>query len=191
MSEWEPYAGKVTSDSGAQGGSLTADFLGMRAGLVLHLPTRELVDERPLEALGPLWTRIDHVPFGATVDIEHVLLAKTGVSVVSTMGPDDELDDAVVEARWRARKITALLGPVAWAPAQPVLVVSGLTELAIVGSYTMYDGVLLVRAVDAASWIGYLDLQPTVLDEATIGEMVDVILDHTRRTDAIVNTYTN
>ena len=131
----------------------------MRAGLVLQPPTRERVDEHPLDALGPMWTRIDHVPFGATVDLEHVLLARTGVSVVTTMGPDD-------------------------APALPVLVVSELAELAIVGSYAMLDGVLLVRAVDPASWIAHLELQPTVLDEATVGEMVDVILDHTRRTDA-------
>lgn len=161
----------------------------MRAGLVLNPPTRERVDGHPLDALGPLWTRIDHVPFGVTVDLEHVLLARTGIAVVTTMGPDDELDDAVVEARWRARKITALLGRVQWVPALPVLIVSELAELAIVGTYAMHDGVLLVRAVDPASWVAHLELQPTVLDDATIGEMVDVILDHTRRTDAIVSTY--
>src|SRR5206468_2206085 len=116
-----------------------ADVPNMRAGLVLHPPTRERVHDHPLDVLGPLWTRIDHVPFGATVSIEHVLLATTGISVITTMDPDDELDVAVVEARWRARKVTALLGRVAWAPAQAVLVVSELAELAIVGSYTMHD----------------------------------------------------
>ena len=161
----------------------------MRAGLVLHPPARERVDDHPLDALGPLWTRVDHVPFGATVDIEHVLLAPTGISVVTVMGEHDELDDAVVEARWRARKVTALLGRVAWTAALPVLVVSELAELSIVGSHTMHDGVLLVRAVDPASWIAHLEAQPVVLDDATIGEMVDVIVTHTQRTDAIVSTY--
>ncbi len=162
----------------------------MRAGLVLRPPARERVDDHPFDDLGPLWTRVDHVPFGATVDIEHVLLAKTGISVVTTMGDHDELDEAVIEARWRARKITALLGRVAWVAAQPVLVVSELAELAIVGSFAMHDGVLLVRAVDPASWISHLEARPTVLDDATIGEMLDVIVQHTQRTDAIVSTYT-
>ncbi|HEY3673542.1 MAG TPA: hypothetical protein VGN51_21580 [Acidimicrobiia bacterium] len=162
----------------------------MRAGLVLPPPTRERVDDHFLDALGPFWTRVDHVPFGATVDIEHVLLACTGISVVTTMGADAELAEAVTEARWRARKVTALLGRVAWVAALPVLVVSELAELAIVGSYTMHDGVLLVRAVDPASWIAHLEAQPSMLDDATIGEMVDVIIDHTQRTDAIVSTYT-
>jgi hypothetical protein len=162
----------------------------MRAGLVLHPLTRERVDDQFLDALGPLWTRVDHVPFGATVDIEHVLLARTGISVVTTMDEHDELDEAVTEARWRARKITALLGRVAWVVALPVLVVSELAELAIVGSYTVHDGVLLVRAVDPASWIAHLEAQPTVLDDPTIGEMLDVIVAHTQRTDAIVSTYT-
>jgi hypothetical protein len=161
----------------------------MRAGLVLHPPAPSRLDEHPLDALGPLWTRIDHVPFGATVDVEHVLLAPTGVSVVTTMGEHDELDDAVTEARWRARKVMALLGRVAWVTALPVLVVSELAELAVVGSHTMHDGVLLVRAVDPASWIAHLEAQPVVLDDATIGEMVDVIVTHTQRTDAIVSTY--
>ena len=31
-----------------------------------------------LDRLGPDWTRIDHVPFGATVDVEHVLLSSLG-----------------------------------------------------------------------------------------------------------------
>ena len=161
----------------------------MRAALVLHPQTPERVHDHPLDALGPQWTRVDHVPFGATVDIEHVLLARTGISVVTTMGDHDELDDSVIEARWRARKITALLGRVAWVAALPVLVVSELAELAIVGGYTMLDGVLLVRAVDPASWIAHLEAQPTVLDDATIGEMLDVIVTHVQRTDAIVSTY--
>jgi len=161
----------------------------MRAGVMLHPPAQELVDEHPLDALGPRWTRVDHVPFGATVDIEHVLLARTGISVVTTMGEHDELDDSVIEARWRARKITALLGRVAWVAALPVLVVSELAELAIVGGYTMLDGVLLVRAVDPVSWIAHLEAQPIVLDDATIGEMLDVIVTHVQRTDAIVSTY--
>lgn len=162
----------------------------MRAGLVLHPSARERVDDHFLDDLGPRWTRVDHVPFGTTVDIEHVLLAPTGISVVTTMGDHDELDEAVIEARWRARKITALLGRVAWVAALPVLVVAELAELAIVGGYTMLDGVLLVRAVDPTSWIAHLEAQPTVLDDATIGEMLDVIVSHTQRTHAIVSTYT-
>jgi hypothetical protein len=73
--------------------------------------------------------------------------------------------------------------------ALPVLVVSELAELWIVGTYTMLDGVLLVRAVDPASWIAHLEAQPIVLDDATIGEMLDVIVAHTQRTDAIISTY--
>jgi len=161
----------------------------MRAGLVLQPPIGQRVEDHPLDALGPRWTRVDHVPFGATVDIEHVLLARTGISVVTTMGDHDDLDDSVIEARWRARKITALLGRVAWIAALPVLVVSELAELSIVGGYTMLDGVMLVRAVDPASWIAQLEAQPTVLDDATIGEMLDVIVTHIQRTDAIVSTY--
>ncbi len=162
----------------------------MHAGLVLHPPARERVGDHVLDALGPLWTRVDHVPFGATVDIEHVLLGPSGISVITTMGAHDELAESVTEARWRARKITALLGRVAWVPACPVLVVSELAELAIVGSHTMHDGVLLVRTVDPESWITHLEAQPTVLDDATIGEMLDVIVTHIQRTDAIVSTYT-
>jgi len=162
----------------------------MRAGVMLQSPAREDVDDHPLAALGPRWTRVDHVPFGATVDIEHVLLARTGISVVTTMGDHDELDEAIVDARWRARKITALLGRVAWVAALPVLFVSELAELSIVGGYTTLDGVLLARAVDAASWIAHLEAQPPVLHDATIGEMLDVIVAHIQRTDAIVSAYT-
>ena len=93
----------------------------MRAGLALQFPDLDLTPDQPVDGLGPAWTRIDHVPFGATVDIEHVLLSEAGVVVFTTMADDEELGHAISEARWRARKVMALVGRVAWVPALPVL----------------------------------------------------------------------
>jgi len=159
----------------------------MSAAVVLPPWAPELPDV--LDRLGPAWTRIGHVPFGAAVDIEHVLLSDAGVAVVTTMADDEDLGHAISEARWRARKITALLGRVAWVPATPVLIASGLAQLEIAGDYELLDGVLVVRTVDAPSWIAHLDAMPPVLESACIAGMVDVIVAHTQRTDAIVSTY--
>src|SRR4051794_41852061 len=86
----------------------------MSAAAVLHSWAPELPEV--LDRLGPDWTRIDRVPFGATVDIEHVLLSPFGLAVVTTLDSVPEAVHPVTEARWRARKITALLGR---APGQP------------------------------------------------------------------------
>jgi hypothetical protein len=161
----------------------------MRAAVVHPSQARPPVAGDLLAGLGPSWTRIDHVPFGATVDVEHVLVGEAGVVVVTTMQETEELAHALTEARWRARKIMALLGPVQWVPATPVLVASGLAELEITGGYELRDGVLVVRAVDALTWIDELERRETLLGAQCIGEMVDVLVAHTQRTDAIVSRY--
>ncbi len=162
----------------------------MRAGTLLQPSAPGWVESHPLDWLSPSWTRIDHVPFGATVDIEHVLLSESGVVVFTTMADDEELAHAITEARWRARKIMALVGRVKWVPALPVLVASGLAELEITGGFALIDGVLVVRAIDAPRWLAHLDAMPPTIDPECIGDMVDVIIAHTQRTDAIISTYT-
>jgi hypothetical protein len=161
----------------------------MRAGSVLQLQELDFNGSQPLDWLSPSWTRIDHVPFGATVDIDHVLLSEAGVVVFTSMTDDEELAHALTEARWRARKIMALVGRVAWVPALPVLVASGLAELEVTGGYALIDGVLVVREVDAPQWIAHLEALPPTIDLECIGEMVDTIVAHIQRTDAIISTY--
>src|SRR5438094_1012865 len=104
-----------------------------------------------LDRLGPAWTRVDHVPFGTTVDVEHVLLSADGIAVVTTMESVPETQHPISEARWRARKVTALLGAVAWVPARPVLVVPAVSAL----GYGMQDGVLVAQADDAVCWLAH------------------------------------
>jgi hypothetical protein len=140
-----------------------------------------------LLGLGPHWTRIDHVPFGSTVDIEHVLLSTTGVFVVATETTiaAASVPRAISDVRWRARKIACLLGRVKQGGVTPVLVVDGPGAPVIAGGYEMVDGVLVCRRADAARWLAYLDAPPSLLDSGRINAMVDVLVDHTLRTDEI------
>jgi hypothetical protein len=162
----------------------------MRAGLVLPTRAPAPVPVDLLAGVGPAWTRVDHVPFGATVDVEHVLLSEAGVVVVTLMHETEELAHALTEARWRARKVMALLGPVQWISATPVLVACGLADLEVSGGNEVRDGVLVVRAVAPCTWVDELEQAPAVVTPERIGEMVDVLVAHTLRTDAVVAAYT-
>jgi hypothetical protein len=155
----------------------------MSAAAVLPTWAPELPEV--LDRLGPDWTRIDHVPFGATVDIEHVLLSTHGLAVVTTLGAVPATQHPVTEARWRARKITALLGEVEWVPARPILVVPGLGEL----GYGLRDGVLVVQAEDAVSWLAHPAFAAPEIDGDVVGRMLDVVVRHIQQTDAIVSRY--
>jgi hypothetical protein len=142
-----------------------------------------------LGRLGRRWTRLDHIPFGSTVDIDHVLLSVGGAFAVATEFTVDEwarscpaLLHAVGEARWRARKIEFLLDRVGKPRVTPMLVVCGPGAPPIAGGYEMVDGVLVCRGADAAQWRAHLDELPPVLDAERIPEMVDLIVDHTNRT---------
>jgi hypothetical protein len=155
----------------------TPDRLGRKGHLSVVRPD-------VLGELGPRWTRIDRIPFGATVEIDHVLLSTAGVFVAQTeAGPD--LARAISETRWRARKIGFLLDRVGRPKVTPVLIVSRPAEVAIPGSYGMVDGVLVCRGADVACWRASLDELPPTLGDECIGEMVDILLDHIFRTDAI------
>jgi hypothetical protein len=140
-----------------------------------------------LDRLGPGWIRVDHVPFGATVDVEHVLLSPLGLAVVTTLESVPPTQDPVVEARWRARKITALLGRVAWTPARAVLVAPASSAL----GYGLHDGVLIAPPDDVVSWLLHPAWSASPLDPATAHEMVDVIVRHAQRSDEILSTYTD
>jgi hypothetical protein len=155
----------------------------MSAAAVLHSWAPELPEV--LDRLGPDWIRIDRVPFGATVDIEHVLLSPYGLAVVTTLDSVPESVHPITEARWRARKITALLGRVAWVPARAILVVPGMGEL----GYGLRDGVLVAQAEDAVCWLAHPAWSTPMLDPVQVGEMVDVVVRHTQRTDAITSQY--
>jgi hypothetical protein len=155
----------------------------MSAAAVLPTWAPELPEV--LDRLGPDWTRIDHVPFGATVDVEHVLLSTHGLAVVTTLGAVPPTQHPVTEARWRARKITALLGEVEWVPARPILVVPGLGEL----GYGLRDGVLVVQAEDAVSWLAHPAFAAPEIDGDVVGRMLDVVVRHIQQTDAIVSRY--
>jgi hypothetical protein len=155
----------------------------MSAAAVLHTWAPELGEI--LDRLGPDWTRIDHVPFGATVDVEHVLLSRHGIAVVTTLDAVPETQHPLTEARWRARKITALLGEVAWVPACAILVVPGLGEL----GHGLRDGVLVAVPEDAVSWLAHPAWSSPSIDAADLGRMLDVVVRHIRRTDEIVSQY--
>jgi hypothetical protein len=157
----------------------------MSAAAVLPTWTPELGEV--LDRLGPDWTRIEHVPFGATVDVEHVLLSSHGLAVVTTLETVPETQDPIVEARWRARKITALLGGVAWVPARAVLVVPRLGAL----GEGLHDGVLVAQAEDAVSWLAHPAWWSPSIDAADVGRMIDVVVRHIRQTDEIVSQYRN
>jgi hypothetical protein len=155
----------------------------MSAAAVLPSWVPELAEV--LDRLGPDWTRIDHVPFGATVDVEHVLLSPFGLAVVTTLESVPETQDPIAEARWRARKITALLGRIAWVPARAILVVPPLGEL----GHGLRDGVLVAQAEDAVCWLAHPAWSTPMIDPGQVGDMVDAIVHHTQRTDEIVDTY--
>ena len=155
----------------------------MSAAAVLHSWAPEL--PQVLDRLGPDWTRIDHVPFGATVDIEHVLLSTHGLAVVTTLDAVPETQHPLTEARWRSRKITALLGEVAWVPARAILVVPGMGEL----GYGLKDGVLVAHAEDAVSWLAHPAWASPTIDPEVLGRMLDVVVRHIHKTEEIVSQY--
>ncbi len=155
----------------------------MSAAAVLHLWETDLADV--LDRLGPAWIRIDHVPFGATVDVEHVLLSTEGLAVVTTVEAVPATQHPIAEARWRACKVGALLGQVTRVPARPVLVVSATDAIA----YGMQDGVLVARAEDAVSWLAHPSWSSVTITPDQIGEMVDVLVRHTQRTEDVVRNY--
>ena len=138
-----------------------------------------------LDRLGPEWTRIDRVPFGATVDIEHVLLSRFGLAVVTTLDAVPERVQPISEARWRARKITALLGRVAWVPARAVLVVPRSGEL----DCGPRDGVFVGQAHDAVCWLSHPAWSTPMIAPDDVGAMVDLIVRHTHRTHEITRQY--
>jgi hypothetical protein len=138
-----------------------------------------------LDRLGPDWTRIDRVPFGATVDIDHVLLSRFGLAVVTTLDAVPQTVHPISEARWRARKITALLRRVAWVPARAVLVVPRTDELGC----GLRDGVLVGQAEDAVCWLAHPAWSTPMIPPEEVGEMVDVIVRHTQRTHEITSRY--
>jgi hypothetical protein len=155
----------------------------MSAAAVLHSWAPELPEV--LDRLGPDWTRIDRVPFGATVDIEHVLVSQHGLAVVTTIDAVPESQDPITEARWRARKITALLGRVAWVPARAILVVPGMGSL----GYGLRDGVLVAQAEDAVCWLAHPAWSGPSIAPEHVGEMLDVIVGPTQRTDENTSQY--
>lgn len=156
----------------------------MSAAAVLHRWSPELLPE-VLDRLGPDWTRIDRVPFGATVEVEHVLLSQHGLAVVTTIESVPETQHPIAEARWRARKITALLGSVAWVPARAILAVPGIGSL----GYGLRDGVLVAQAEDAVCWLAHPAWSTPPIAPEHLGRMVDVLLEHTQRTEAITSRY--
>jgi hypothetical protein len=155
----------------------------------LVLPARPAA--AALDGLDHRWTRLDNVPFGDSVDVEHVLVSPVGVAVVSSLHVNGapQLRHAVSEARWRARKIGFLLDRIARVQATPVLVISGPGAPVIAGGCELLDGVLVGRADDADGWIAHLECRAPVLDAATVGEMVDVLVAHTRRTEQVVASF--
>jgi hypothetical protein len=155
----------------------------MSAAAVLPVSGPDLTEV--LDRLGPDWTRLDRVPFGATVEVEHVLLSTHGLAVVTTLGSVPETQHPISEARWRARKITALLGRIAWVPARAILVVPGVGSL----GYGLRDGVLVAQADDAVCWLAHPAWRAPTIPPEQVGEMVDVIVHHTQRTDEVVSGY--
>ena len=117
------------------------------------------------------------------MDVEHVLLSTAGLAVVTTVAAIPPSQHPISEARWRARKIEFLVDVVARVPVQPILVVPGLTTF----GYGLRDGVLVATADDAVCWLAHTEGKTSVLTEAQVGEMTDVLLRHTLRTE-LVNT---
>jgi hypothetical protein len=65
-----------------------------------------------------------------------------------------------------------------------MLIIWGPGAPSIPGGFEPVDGVLVCRGADADRWRAYLRDLPTTLEADRIGEMVDVIVDHTERTEA-------
>jgi hypothetical protein len=142
-----------------------------------------------LRGLDARWTRVDHVPFGSTVDIDHVLLSAAGVFVATVVAPGDAWTltgpgalHAIGEARWRGRKIEFLLARAGRPRVTPILIVDGPGAPAIPGGYDVVDGVLVCRLPDARRWCAHLDAQPEINQPGRVTEWIDLIADHTRRT---------
>ncbi len=165
------------------------------AQLSVHpLPVRPRIVDGPephiLRRFGPQWSCLDNVPFGATVEIGHVLLSTAGVFVVETdTSPSPDVPHAISETRWRARKIAFLLDRVGRPRVTPVLVVSGLGAPLIAGGCAMVDGVLVCQGSDPARWCAHLESLPPTLEPACIDEMVDILVHHTLRTDEVNRTF--
>src|SRR5262249_46411900 len=151
----------------------------MRTATVLHHRTAEL--PAVLDRLGPAWIRVDHVPFGATVEVDHVLLSTDGLAVVTAIDSVPATQHPISEARWRARKVAALLGKVTRIPARPILVVS---EHEPIG-YGMCDGVLVARADDAVGWLAHPSWSSLRVSPEQVGAMADVLVRHTQRTEVV------
>ena len=165
------------------------------APLSVHpLPVRPRIVEghepHILGRLGARWSCVDNVPFGATVEIGHVLLSTAGVFVVETeTSPAPDLAHSISETRWRARKVGFLLDRVRRLRVTPVLVVSGPGAPAVADGFELVDGVLVCDGSDAAHWCAYLESFPATLEPACVNEMVDVLIDHTLRTDEVNRTF--
>jgi len=133
--------------------------------------------------LGARWTRIDRVPFGSAVEIDHVLLSTAGVFVATAVDATTELPRAVAEARWRARKIGFLVDRAGRPHVTPVLVVPG------AGRPETVDGVVICHRADVSRFCAEIDALPPTLDPACLNHMVDILVDHTLRTDEINGSY--
>ena len=103
--------------------------------------------------------------------------------------PAPDLAHAISEIRWRARKIGFLLDRVRRLRVTPVLVVSGMGAPEVADGFEMVDGVLVCRGADAARWCAYLESFPATLEPVCVNEMVDVLVDHTLRTDEVNRTF--
>jgi hypothetical protein len=174
----------------------------MPSSAVAHSPVAVLpaaplsvdVLERGQEAdaflgLDPRWTHVDRVPFGATVVIDHVVMSAAGVHVATVastveawMNSSPSFARAIVEARWRARKIEFLLRRAGRPRVTPMLVVDGPRRPAIPGGYETVDGVLVCHRADATWLCAHLDALSAAAEPGRITEWVELIADHTRRT---------
>lgn len=144
-----------------------------------------------LARLGKRWSRIDSVPFGPTLDVDHVLVSPAGVFAVETKFTATDwtalcpaLLRAVDNARWKARKVGFLLDRAGKPSVTPMLIIWGPGAPSIPGGFETIDGVLVCRGADADRWRAYLRDLPTTLESDRIAEMVDIIVDHTERTEA-------
>jgi hypothetical protein len=143
-----------------------------------------------LARLGSRWTRIDSIPFGSTLDIDHVLLSTAGVFAVETKFTASGWTEsspaflgAVGDARWCARKIGFLLARTGKPRVTPMLIIWGPGAPSIPGGYELVDGVLVCRGADAERWRAHLEGLPPTTEPAQITEMIDIIVDHTQRTE--------
>ena len=73
----------------------------------------------------------------------------------------------------------------AWVPARAILVVPGIGEL----GYGLRDGVLIAQAEDAVCWLAHPAWSTPMITADQVGQMLDVIVRHTQRTDEITSQY--